>query len=114
MTGKAALGWIMILIGGICILVRFGGPAKIFGLVLIVVSAIFLIVLLKDNEFIKKHIKKSKKEKSKETSEIIRRKEETKELEKYDVDSGLEYCACCGNYSVKKGRCEVCGEKVTE
>ena len=42
---------------------------------------------------------------------IIKYEEELEKLEKYDVDSGLDYCAACGNYSVKDGRCEVCGEK---
>ena len=47
-------------------------------------------------------------------AEIIRQAEEIEKLEKYDVDSGKGYCPHCGNYSVTEGRCEVCGEKVTE
>ncbi len=47
-------------------------------------------------------------------AEIIRQAEEIEKLEKYDVDSGLGYCPHCGNYAVTDGRCEVCGEKVTE
>ena len=43
--------------------------------------------------------------------ELTEEEKELEQLEKYDIDSGLDYCAHCGNYSVKEGRCEVCGEK---
>lgn len=46
--------------------------------------------------------------------ELTEEEKELEQIEKYDVDSGKGYCPHCGNYSVTEGRCEVCGEKVTE
>lgn len=76
------------------------------GFLFIAASVILTLILLKD-----KGLLKSPREKRKE-KEAAEKREKVKELQKYDVDSGLEYCSLCGNYSVKEGRCESCGEKV--
>lgn len=76
------------------------------GFLFIAAGVILTLILLKD-----KGLLKSPREKRKE-KEAAEKREKVKELQKYDVDSGLEYCSLCGNYSVKEGRCESCGEKV--
>ena len=99
---------------GLFMISRLGGIGKLIGFLFIATGVIFLLLLLKDAGVIKKHQKKQEDEIDERDAEIIRHAEEIEKLEKYDVDSGLDYCAHCGNYSVKDGRCEVCGEKVTE
>lgn len=78
----------------------------VIGFLFIAAGVILTLFLLKDKGFLK-----SPREKRKE-KEAAEKREEVKKLQKYDVDSGLEYCSLCGNYSVKEGRCESCGEKV--
>ncbi len=100
---------------GIFMVAKLGGQGRIIGLLFIATGVVFLIITLKENGIIKKRVKESDEDEIDERdAEIIRQAEEIEKLEEYDVDSGLEYCACCGNYSVKDGRCESCGEKVTE
>ena len=76
------------------------------GFLFIAASVILTLILLKD-----KGLLKSPREKRKE-KEAAEKREKVKELQKYDVDSGLEYCSLCGNYSVKEGRCESCGREL--
>lgn len=49
-----------------------------------------------------------------EDEDLTEEEKELEQIKEYDVDSGKGYCPHCGNYSVAEGRCEVCGEKVTE
>ena len=49
-----------------------------------------------------------------EDEDLTAEEKELEQIKEYDVDSGKGYCPHCGNYSVADGRCEVCGEKVTE
>ncbi len=117
MSFRNILNLAVFFIVGLFMFIKLGGPGRIIGLLFIAVGIVFLILFLKDEGVLKKHQKKSEEQEDEideRDAEIIRQAEEIEKLEKYDVDSGLEYCAHCGNYSVKEGRCEVCGEKVTE
>ncbi len=108
---------IVLLVIGIFFISRLGEIGKIIGFLFVAAGIVFLILFLKGEGVLKKHQKKSEEQEDEideRDAEIIRQAEEIEKLEKYDIDSGLEYCAHCGNYSVKEGRCEVCGEKVTE
>lgn len=49
-----------------------------------------------------------------EDEDLTAEEKELEQIKGYDVDSGKGYCPHCGNYAVTDGRCEVCGEKVTE
>lgn len=49
-----------------------------------------------------------------EYAEYLEYAQEIEEIEEFDSDSGKDYCPYCGNYSVSDGKCESCGEKVTE
>lgn len=107
-----------LLIFGIVLLVVLPAKGKLIGLLLIAVGILFLILFLKEKGVIKKRPKKSERNEEYGIDErdalIIKHGEEIEELEEYDIDSGKEYCPNCGNYAVSGGRCEACGEKVTE
>lgn len=54
-------------------------------------------------------------EEDEEDEEYLKYAEEIESLEKFDADSGKEYCPHCGNYSVNSDKiCESCGERVIE
>ena len=80
----------------------------VIGFLFIVAGVILTSFILKDKGFLKSPSQKREEQKAAE------KREKVKVLQKYDVDSGLEYCSLCGNYSVKEGRCDSCGEKVNE
>lgn len=95
---------VLFYIGGIFIAVKFGGFVRVIGFLLIAVGVILTLFLLKDKGLLKSPRKK------REEKEAAEKREKVKKLQKYDVDSGLEYCSLCGNYSVKEGRCEICDD----
>lgn len=101
---------ILLFVAGLFAVIRFGRMGKIMGLALIAAALVWLVISLIHSGVIKPRSKKSKKDEE----EKIRRIREKEKLEKYDIDSGLGYCAYCGSYSVKDGVCELCGEKETE
>lgn len=111
MKFRDILNLVVLFVVGLFAVIKLGGIGRIIGLALIATGLVWLIITLVHNGVIKLPGKKSKKD---ETEEIIRHTQEIEKLEKYDVDSGLGYCAHCGSYSVKDGVCEVCGEKETE
>ena len=115
---KYILNFISFLVLGIFLFTFFSTQAKLIGLLFIAVGIFFLILFLKEKGVIKKRPKKSEINDESEIDErdalIIKHGEEIEELEEYDTDSGKEYCPHCGNYAVSGGRCEACGEKVTE
>lgn len=50
-----------------------------------------------------------------EPEELTEEEKELEQIESYDVDSGLDYCVHCGNYSVNSEKiCESCGEKAID
>ncbi len=61
-----------------------------------------------------KDIEIAEEEDEEEYAEYLEYAQEIEELEEYDSDSDKGYCPYCGNYSVSDGKCEMCGEKVTE
>lgn len=101
---KLILDIAVLCIIGVFLIIKLDNFA--IGFLFIAAGVILTLILLKD-----KGLLKSPREKRKE-KEAAKKREKVKELQKYDVDSGLEYCSLCGNYSVKEGRCESCGEKV--
>ena len=115
---KNILNSLFFLVPGIFLLKFSALPAKLIGLLLIAVGILFLILFLKEKGVNKKRPKKSERNEEAGIDErdalIIKHGEEIEELEEYDIDSGKEYCPNCGNYAVSGGRCEACGEKVTE
>ncbi len=101
---KLILDIAVLCIIGVFLIIKLDNFA--IGFLFIAAGVILTLILLKD-----KGLLKSPREKRKE-KEAAEKRKKVKELQKYDVDSGLEYCSLCGNYSVKEGRCESCGEKV--
>lgn len=100
---KLILDIAVLCIIGVFLIIKLDNFA--IGFLFIAASVILTLILLKD-----KGLLKSPREKRAE-KEAAEKREKVKKLQKYDVDSGLEYCSLCGNYSVKEGRCESCGEK---
>ena len=109
------------LFGGLCIWLNHSSANKAFVIigVVCIAAALFMIAMEIKDMRIRKLYEEDPEEYERrygedEDEELTEDEKELEQIEKYDIDSGLDYCAACGNYSVKDGRCEVCGEKMTE
>lgn len=110
-----------VIFGVLCIALTYSSENKAFVIMGIacIAAAVFMIAVEIRDIKVRKLYEQDPEEYERryggdDEEELTEEEKELEKIEKYDVDSGLEYCAHCGNYSVKDGRCEVCGEKVTE